>query len=49
MTALRTFAFAATERSDGSVTGQAQIHNRAAGGLYTYLLNDVQAGNVEVH
>jgi hypothetical protein len=31
VTALRTFAFAAIKRSDGSVTGQAQIYNRAAG------------------
>jgi hypothetical protein len=123
VTALRTFAFAATRTSDGSVTGQAQMYNRAlpgrihlqidclnvigniavvsgtvtysteAGisvgdpaifgaqdngegasaspdrvtvflensgflctditpanvGLYTYLLNDVQAGNVQIH
>jgi hypothetical protein len=123
VTALRTFAFEATKGSDGSVSGQAQIDNRAIGqrlhieidclnvigniavisgtltqaagtgiavgdsaifaaqdngegagaapdrlrrsfentglvctditpanvGLYTYLLNDVQAGNVQIH
>ena len=32
VTALRTFAFEATEASDGSVTGEAQINNRSVPG-----------------
>jgi hypothetical protein len=31
VTALRTFAFEAAESSDGTVTGQAQVNNRATG------------------